>query len=221
MLWIYCYLSGTREDIMSLTRAAVAQRHSPSSGYLWSNENAKAVMVLRGVWGTELLINAEWTEKAQHLSLSVMNTLLQVLAQTCPWAMPVGSPRGAWGSCWRWSWLSGVCSHCERLLLRGREFKELIAMSLFWPSPVPWPYRGSLCCPFRVGRSWKEASVSLLWDSGCSMWRWWLVLEQWSRSELCKQHLLESEDSSWGRAILGGKRGVCIYPHMAVKWPWE
>lgn len=196
---------------MSLTWAAVDLQHSHSSGYLWWNQNAKAVVVVRGVWGMELLIKSEWAEKAQHLLLSVMNTLLWVLAQMRPWAMPTGSPQGPWGSGWKRPWLSSVSGHCKRLLLWRREFKELIAMSLSWLSAVPWTYRGYLCFPFGVGRSWKEATVSLLWGGRCSVWRWWLLCQSNEAALSSANSICLKVRKLWMRKSNPGGKAWCMH----------
>lgn len=47
----FAIICAGRRDVKT-TWAAVAQQHSPGSGYLWSNQNAKTVTVLRGVRGT-------------------------------------------------------------------------------------------------------------------------------------------------------------------------
>lgn len=168
----------------------------------------------RGVWGMELLVNVKWAKKPQQLLLSVVNTALGFGSY-----VPLRHSWGPWGSWWRWSRLSNVSSHCERLLLQKREFKELIAISISCPSQF-LDFTEDISAGNAAHSGWGEAEE----NEHATSPRWQMlhekvmvcVPEQQSRLELCKQHLFKSEEGNWwGRALPAGKCGVCLM------WQWS
>lgn len=164
----------------------------------------KTVMMPRNVWGMELLINVKLEKKPQQLLLSVVNTLLWVLAHMHPWGIH-GDLMEVLMAFQRVQSLWEVLTSEEGVQRALGHLRFLLSS---------WTLQRISLLPMQDGEKLKDVNMSLLWGSRCSMRRRFCVPEEQSRLELCQQCLFQSEESnpSWK---------VWCMPHVAVKWPWE
>lgn len=179
---------------MPLTWAATAQQHSPSSGYVQSNQNQNSGDAQRCERDRAACKCQVWKKATAAVIKCSEHSALGFGSYA-----PLRHSCRPWGSWWRWSWLSNLSSQCKRLLLQKREFKDLIAISISCPSQFLDLTEDISAAHLGWGEAEGDKHVTSLRQQMLREKMMICVPEQQSRSELCKQYLFQRQESnpSW------------------------